>query len=565
MSWWDDLWLNEGFASWCENYATNELYPDYKLWDQFTVDALSHAMRLDSLRSSHPIQVPIRHAVEVEQVFDAISYCKGASVVRMCAAVLGMENFQKGLQAYMKEFAYKNTETFDLWQAWQTASGMPVAELMASWTEQMGFPYVKITNEDWKDDSVTLELEQAWFLADGGDESTMTEEEKAKTWAIPIMTCTKSGVSPDVVLMREKTATITLKLDGADDWVKLNAGQQVPMRVLPTRTMIKRLEPAIQSKALSAIDRASLVNDAYALVKAGQMSPSDLIEVLVNYKDEGDYIVWNSLSAALNGLDSVLSDDEGVSAKFQEFAKSLILPLVEKVGWSATDSDDHLTTLLRGVMINLLSSFCASDKAVQTEAKRRFDLFWENPMDVDALPSDYRASVFSIVLQNGGASLYHQIKSYYTKAHNNAESKLVLNSLGSIADPALKWATMEWSTSGEIKLQDFFYLMGSVSRSNKVGRDIAWKYFQENFEKIKSMLTSASPSLMNAVIVLCCGGGASHEKANAVEDFFKANPVVGSDRRVAQTVEGLRANAKFFDALMASPLKTQEDFWSTIV
>lgn len=134
----------------------------------------------DGLLSSHPIQVPIHHAEEVEQVFDAISYCKGGSVVRMIKAVLGMADFQKGLSNYMKKYAYGNTETLDLWQSWEEVSGMPISELMASWTEQMGFPLLKVVKEDWQDDKVVLELEQIWFLADG---STVPEE---KLWGKPL-------------------------------------------------------------------------------------------------------------------------------------------------------------------------------------------------------------------------------------------------------------------------------------------------------------------------------------------------------------------------------------------
>lgn len=138
MAWWDDLWLNEGFASWAENWAADQIYPEWTMWDQFTTGHLSYAMKLDSLKSSHPIQVPIRHAEEVEEVFDGISYCKGGSVVRMICAVLGMKAFQTGLGNYMKKFAYGNTETIDLWTAWEETSGMPINEMMSSWTEQMG-------------------------------------------------------------------------------------------------------------------------------------------------------------------------------------------------------------------------------------------------------------------------------------------------------------------------------------------------------------------------------------------------------------------------------------------
>ena len=119
------------------------------MWDQFTTSSFASALRLDALRSSHPIQVSISHTEEVEEVFDAIPYCKGTSVICMIRAVLGLKSYQGGLAAYMKKYQYGNTETFDLWNAWEDASGLPVKEMMTSWTEQMGFPLVKIVNETW--------------------------------------------------------------------------------------------------------------------------------------------------------------------------------------------------------------------------------------------------------------------------------------------------------------------------------------------------------------------------------------------------------------------------------
>ena len=128
MDWWDDLWLNEGFAAWSEHFATDHIFPEWNIWDQYTTDAMSAALRLDSLKSSHPIQVPIKRAEEVEEIFDAISYCKGSTVVRMASAILGKKKFREGLQNYMAKFQYKNTVTSDLWQAWSDVSwhGMQV-------------------------------------------------------------------------------------------------------------------------------------------------------------------------------------------------------------------------------------------------------------------------------------------------------------------------------------------------------------------------------------------------------------------------------------------------------
>jgi len=556
---WDDLWLNEGFASWCENFATDKLFPEYAMWDQFTTGHLSSAMRLDALKSSHPIQVPIHHAEEVEQVFDAISYCKGGSVVRMIKAVLGMKHFQTGLSNYMKKYAYGNTETVDLWSAWEEVSGMPVNEMMASWTEQMGFPLVKVVEEDWQSDKITFKLEQSWFLSDGSD---LDAEGASKKWTIPMMTSTAEGAQADMTLIREQTASITIPVsDGG--WVKLNAGQEVPMRVLNTDEMLKRLAAGIQSKKLHEIDRAALLNDAYALVKAGHETPESLIKLLGNYKDEDDYIVWEGLADVLNGLNNILSDKEEMSEMFQAFAKVMVLNLVKKVGWEPQSTDGHLTTLLRGIMISLVSVFAYDDESVAKEAKTRFAAFQKDPNDVQSLPSDMRTQVFAIVLKNGGEKEYNDVKSYFFKADNNAERKHVLSALGSTPDPALKLAAMEWSTSGEIKLQDFFYLMGSVGRSKKVGRDIAWQYYQDNFEKIKAMIGKASSSLMDACIVMCAGGYTTAEKADEIDAFFASHPLPQSTRKIAQVTEAMRANSKFLDMLVASELAKKE-FWSSL-
>ena len=563
MQWWDDLWLNEGFASWAENWSANEVFPHYQMWDQFVTDHLSAALKLDGLQSSHPIQVPIAHAEEVEQVFDAISYCKGGSVVRMIQAVLGMGKFQEGLGNYMKKHAYGNTETIDLWSAWEDVSGMPIQEMMASWTEQMGFPLVKVIGEDWQDDKVVLELEQSWFLADGSEPPA---DGKDKLWTIPILTVTPSGTQADMVLMREKKATVTIPLSSKSDWVKLNAGQEVPMRVQYTDEMLGRLSKAVETKTLtSPADRVGLIMDAYALVKANnKMTPEALIKLLGSYKQEDDCVVWQGLADALRGLESVLSEDEALYKPYMAFAKKLVLPLVEKVGWDSKPDDAHLTSILRGIMVALLCTFCADDAAVKEETQKRCNAFLADPSDVKSLPTDIKAPVFKIYLKTGGQKEYDAIKEYFFHAKDNAERKHVLNTIGSTPDPKLKLATMDWATnSGDVKLQDFFYALGSVGRSGKEGRQISWQYFQDNHPTFTTMLASASPSLMDAVIVMCSGGFCSVEMADEITSFFKANPFPKNERKISQMTENMRANGKFLATLQASDLSKPE-FWSTV-
>lgn len=531
-----------------------------KMWDQFTTGHLSAALRLDALRSSHPIQVPIHHAEEVEEVFDAISYCKGGSVVRMIRAVIGMKAFQSGLGKYMKRHAYGNTETFDLWKAWEETSDMPIQEMMASWTEQMGFPLVRVVGETWKNNEVTLELDQLWFLAGG---SELYEEENKKIWTIPILTCTEDGTQDDMTFMREKTASITIPLSSKDGWVKLNAGQEVPMRILPTPTMVDRLGEGIRNKKLPPCDRAGLLTDAYALVKAGHMQPETLIRLLSNYSEEEEYIVWQGIGDVLSGLDTITSDDEAMNANFTAFARTLVINLAKKVGWESKKTDGHLSILLRSIMIGLLGSFCYDDEDVSSEAKRRFEAFQADHDDVLSLPSDMRSSVFKILLKNGGEKEYESVLAYFGEATDNAERKHVLASLGHAPDKKLKERTLEWTTSGAVKLQDFFYAMGSVGRSNKEGREISWAFYKTNFERLSGMVGKGSPSLMDACVVSCAGAFCSKEKADEIEAFFKENPLPKSARKISQLIESMRTNAAFLEMLQKSELGNAS-FWESL-
>ncbi|KAK1738886.1 aminopeptidase [Skeletonema marinoi] len=469
MTWWDDLWLNEGFASWAENWAADVLYPQWSMWDQFTTGHLSAALRLDALKSSHPIQVPIHHAEEVEEVFDAISYCKGGSVVKMIRAVLGMKAFQKGLGNYMKKHAYGNTETFDCGRLGRIAVDCLVV------------------------------------LVDG---SPLSAEDVEKKWCIPILTCTEEE--------RKRQRHCAFAKGG---WVKLNAGQDVPMRVKVTSTMIDRLSLGIQSKTLPPADRAALLSDAYALVKAGKMQPEGLIKLLSSYKNED--------SSLFGRLDAVMSDDPVMSKNFSALAKKIVLGLLGQVGWEAKSDDGHLDVLLRGMMIGLLSSFCYDDESVAAEALKRFHAFQADHSDMKSLPSDMRSSVFKIVLKNGGTKEFEDVKAYFDQASDNAERKHVLGSLGHTPVPKLKNATLEWAISGEIKLQDFFYPMGAVA--------LSLGFMQKNFNAIKTMIGNANSSLMDAVIVSCAGGFCSNEKADEIEAFFKANPVLGLQEDSADT------------------------------
>jgi hypothetical protein len=273
--------------------------------------------------------------------------------------------------------------------------------------------------------------------------------------------------------------------------------------------------------------------------------------------------VWQGLADVLVGLDSVTQDDEALNAHFTKFAQKIVITLKDSIGWDRQENDGHLTVLLRSTMAGLLSKFCSTDESVVREASTRFAKFQDDPSDMQNLPSDMRSAVFKIILKNGGQKEWDDVKNYFYTASDQAERKFVLGTLGSSNDAKLKKQTLEWSISGDVKLQDFFYPMGSVGHSSRTGAEIAWQFFQDNFETIKGMIGKGSPSLMDACIVNCAGGFCSDSKADEIESFFKAHPLPSNARKIAQCIEGMRTNAKFLQKLQDSDLSS-DAFWGSL-
>lgn len=273
MEWWTHLWLNEGYASFVEFLCVNHLFPEYDIWTQFVTDMYTRALELDCLKNSHPIEVPVGHPSEIDEIFDEISYNKGASVIRMLHHYIGDEDFRKGMNIYLTRHQYKNTSTEDLWTALQEASSKPVAEVMSTWIKQMGFPVVKVKSAVQKGNSRVLTLEQEKFCADGGT------PENAIIWMIPINISTPKSKNAYSTVLDKKKMEITLNDVGADDWVKINPGTIGCYRTQYPPEMLEQFIPAIKNKSLPPLDRLGLLDDLFALVQAGQTST---VEVYMN-------------------------------------------------------------------------------------------------------------------------------------------------------------------------------------------------------------------------------------------------------------------------------------------
>ena len=266
MEWWDDLWLNESFASWMGDKAVDHQYPEWNMWTQFVFQDTNSGLSLDGLRNSHPIEARVENPAQIRELFDAISYSKGGATLRMLETFLGEETFQKGLHGYLSANQYANARTEDLWAALEEASGQPVTAIMNTWVKQMGYPVLQAETHR-HEDARHIGLNQRRFLYD----HLLDEGEEDPTlWQVPVSVA-KAGDSDTVsLLMDQRDADVEVDKDaGSEGWVKVNSGQTGFYRVNYSPEDWSRLQGAVEALELPAIDRLGLQNDAYAMVRAG--------------------------------------------------------------------------------------------------------------------------------------------------------------------------------------------------------------------------------------------------------------------------------------------------------
>ncbi|KAJ5218687.1 uncharacterized protein N7498_000786 [Penicillium cinerascens] len=261
MEFWNDLWLNEGFATWMAWFACDAFYPEWGIWQIYTAESLQHGLQLDGMRSSHPIQVPIHGDDEIGQIFDDISYSKGACVLQMIAGALGQDVFLQGVRAYIRKYKYENAKTDDLWSALTETSGQDVGRLMHTWTKEVGFPLLLVTEDAINN---TIHIRQTRFMMT----ADLLPSEDESIYSLSLGLRSAAGVNMDAMLTtREGTFTLA-----SLDFFKINANHTGFYRTAYSPERLKKLGEAAVQGFLTVEDRVGLVADAAALTATGRLA-----------------------------------------------------------------------------------------------------------------------------------------------------------------------------------------------------------------------------------------------------------------------------------------------------
>lgn len=505
MDFWDGLWLNEGFATWMSWYSCNAFYPEWKVWESYVIDNLQSALSLDSLRSSHPIEVPVKRADEINQIFDAISYSKGSAVLRMISKYLGEDTFIKGIRAYIKKHAYGNTQTSDLWNALAEASGKPVREVMEIWTKEIGFPVVTVTEDAA---NKTISLKQNRFLRTGD----VKPEEDKTLYPVILGLRTKEGIDESLILSKREQE-ITLP---ESDFFKINADHSGIFRTSYSPARLEKLGKAAKQGLLTVEDRAGMIADAGALSASGYSKTSGLLSLLKSFDTEDQFVVWNELLARTGSVRAAWNfEAQEVKDGLKKFQKEITSKKAHELGWSFTEGEDHILQQFKALMFG--SAGLSGDETIVKAAQDMYAKYIAG--DWSAIHPNLRGSVFSIVLNEGGEKEWDALWERSQNAPTADERNTILRSLGRCKDPKTIQKTLDSSLSEYVKSQDIYLPLAGLA-SHPAGIEARWKWMQDNWDEIYKRLPPGL-SMLSSVVQICVAALSTETQLKEVELFFQ--------------------------------------------
>ena len=534
MAWWDDLWLNESFATWMGTKTVSSLHPEWQMWTQFLDLETASGLALDGLRNSHPIEVPVKDPAEIKEIFDEISYSKGASILRMLEQFLGEAPFRRGLRKYLRAHSYGNARTEDLWRALQAASGQPVRALMGTWTRQTGFPLLDVTVSR-TDGDARVTLSQSRFLY-----GHILRASKEKTrWKVPVHV-TRAGQKKAVSFLMEKgTASRSLgrsRRSSNEDWIKVNAGQSGFYRVNYPRDEWDRLRRAVASRELETRDRIGLQNDAHALMRAGYLSAATFLELTSQYRNEDDATAWRLIADSLQDFETLIADERYL-ARFDSYGRNLFGAAGERSGWDPKPGEGHLDALKRTTVLSRLGHY--ADRDALDQASKLFARYLKDPA---SLHPDLRGVVYALVAQEADEATYETLWGLEEKAALQEEKVRLLIALTCPRDKRLLKETLRRSLTDAVRSQDAVLVMVNVATNRPdLGRNLAWSFVKENWDELYRRYAPSGfliRRLVEMTQVLT-----TPEAAKDVERFFRVHEAPEVRRTVRQSVETIRVNA----------------------
>jgi len=459
MKWWNDLWLNESFASLVEYTAVDSLEPNWKIWLDFDSYESIVALRRDSLAGVQSVQMDVNHPDEISALFDgAIVYAKGARLLQMLQHYIGEKAFQSGLKEYFKEFAYKNTETTDLWSAFNKSSGKDVAAFMSTWISQSGFPVLHVSQDD---NQIKISQEQL---------SSDYTKQSDKLW--PITLNSNCDNAPEIFETRETTFS---KDDNSV--LKFNIGSNAHFVTHYDQKLLDQIVSELNDGKLSTVDRLQLLNEQTILANAGIISSASLIPLLDAYKNETSEAVWDIIGLTINSLKKFVEQDETAEQKLRQLAGNLARKQFERLGWENKPNELETDTKLRSLIIGMM--LYSNDKKITNQAIQAF-----NSAPLEKLDPELRSLFISAAVRNTKHEYIDQLINTYKKTDSAELQQDICDGITSTKEISVATNLLELVKDPSIiRSQDAARWIVYLIR-NKYSRDYTWQWLRNNWDWI---------------------------------------------------------------------------------
>ncbi|MGA2036785.1 MAG: M1 family metallopeptidase [Acidimicrobiales bacterium] len=538
MKWWNGIWLNEAFATFMELECVNHFRPQWERWVSFGMER-DAAMERDALHSTRPVEYPVGPPEEAQGMFDILTYQKGAGVLRMLEQYLGPECFRDGVRRYLREHQLSNTETSDLWSAIEAASGEPVRDIMDTWILQGGFPLVSV--EEAPDTSGPGK--GRWFLTQLPFAYMPSASDSAigSNWLVPVIARTvgeADGAELRVLLgsdpspLEIQTVSGNAPLGTGVPLVLLNARGSGYYRVRYPGAHLRRLADALGS--LDPLERRNLLGDTWAAVVGDRSTLGDFLLIAEALGDEKDPDVWAQVTSALSFLD--LAVDDRTRPQLAAYARALLGPVFERLGWDARKDQDERTATVRSQMLGTLGTI-GEDPEVRTECARRQAAHFSGGTPIDP---DLESAVAGVVASSGGEAEFEAFLERYRHPDTPQEEIRYLYALAGFSEATLSERAFELVMTA-VRTQNAPFLVQLLLQNRDNGA-ATWGRVRDSWDALVARLPSQTvPRMLEGTKLLCRDAALARE----IQGFLAEHPVRSGQRTVQQILERLRVNVLF--------------------
>lgn len=519
MKWWDDIWLNEGFATWMANKPLAAWRPDWHV-ELDDVEASQRALALDALRSTRAIRTKVQTPEEINEVFDAIAYEKSAAVLRMIESYVGKEVFRKSVASYLEKYSFGNAAAEDFWNEVARVSGKPVDRIMASYVDQPGVPVLSVSSE-CQGSTTEVKLRQERFIGTPGATPAAPQ-----IWMLPV--CLRAATGTAVICEIMSQADQTLTLPSCSESVFINPGSH--------GYYFSEYEPealaaftAGRAGELEATERLGLLGDEWWMVRAGRHDIDGFVDLAASLADDPTSAVAEAVTDRLSYTGEYLVQDSQ-QPRFQAWIRDTFGAGLDRLGFPGDSTGDEERQSLRAAHVRLLG-IAGDSPDVQRRAR---DLAKEYLADPTSLDATLAPDVLHVAALNGDASLYDQYLERLDRTASEPQRYYrYFNALPYFRDPALVTRTLALAMSDKVRTQDTGSLIGDLL-GRPWSRDAAWTFTKQQWPALMKRLGvfQGIPTIVGAL-----GGFCSDEAAQDIETFFASHPVAAVERTLQRAIE----------------------------